>query len=452
MNTVFNFGKEPLEVLPEFGEGTFDTELADPEGKEEFRRGRSIPGRAPARSQRPLRLQQSRPTPAPSRPPKRPPPRPRFPRRPTIIRRRIVPEPAPCVCPAHGTEFIRWVQSSLNQILGLSLPVNGIMNTATRDALRRFQEQQGLTADGIAGPETEKALVDAKGSQGELFDFDLFDPLQQKDLEIIGTDSRVLITNTKAVPYRYICGLEYEFGGKVGTKARGTAFLVGPRTAVTAGHVVHGKGKNGKLRLLKPSKMRVIPGRKGALEPFGSVRATRFILAPGFRRTSATDYAVIHLAAPIGDRVGFWSQEYRRRPGDPVGTSFLRSGTAFEIKQAFLNLSGYPRDLPAKPALRCRLPGAAPNTCSVNARADQLRLCGSFQYRAVNKAVRLRAGLLCYLNDTCPGHSGSPVWVKRSSAEGGRVLVGIHILSQRGSNCAVFLNSSVRQFIAANTR
>lgn len=64
------------------------------------------------------------------------------------------------------------------------------MNRATRDALQRFQGQQGLTANGIAGPETEKALVDAKGSQGELFDFDLLDPFQQKDLEIFGTDTK----------------------------------------------------------------------------------------------------------------------------------------------------------------------------------------------------------------------------------------------------------------------
>jgi len=70
--------------------------------------------------------------------------------------------PSRCVCPAHGTEFVRWVQSSLNLALSLSLPVNGVMDAATRSALREFQAQQGLAGDGIAGPETERALIEVK--------------------------------------------------------------------------------------------------------------------------------------------------------------------------------------------------------------------------------------------------------------------------------------------------
>jgi peptidoglycan hydrolase-like protein with peptidoglycan-binding domain len=67
-----------------------------------------------------------------------------------------------CDCPAHGTEFARWLQSSLNQVLGLRLPVNGVIDAATRSALRGFQQRHGLRADGIAGPETERALITAK--------------------------------------------------------------------------------------------------------------------------------------------------------------------------------------------------------------------------------------------------------------------------------------------------
>jgi hypothetical protein len=39
------------------------------------------------------------------------------------------------------------------------------MNRATRAGLSDFQKREGLPVDGIAGPETEKALVDAKGRQ-----------------------------------------------------------------------------------------------------------------------------------------------------------------------------------------------------------------------------------------------------------------------------------------------
>jgi peptidoglycan hydrolase-like protein with peptidoglycan-binding domain len=66
-----------------------------------------------------------------------------------------------CNCPTHGTEFVRWVQSALNRLQGAGLPVDGAMSSATRSALRAFQEQQGLPADSIVGPDTERALIEA---------------------------------------------------------------------------------------------------------------------------------------------------------------------------------------------------------------------------------------------------------------------------------------------------
>jgi phosphatidylserine/phosphatidylglycerophosphate/cardiolipin synthase-like enzyme len=54
---------------------------------------------------------------------------------------------------------VRWVQNSLNRILGLRLPVDGIAGPATRSAIRAFQQKQGLTADGVAGPMTAAALI-----------------------------------------------------------------------------------------------------------------------------------------------------------------------------------------------------------------------------------------------------------------------------------------------------
>ena len=62
---------------------------------------------------------------------------------------------------AQGSEHTRWVQSSLNRILGLNLPVNGIMDEQTRSAVRDFQTKKGLPADGIVGPPTEQAIVSA---------------------------------------------------------------------------------------------------------------------------------------------------------------------------------------------------------------------------------------------------------------------------------------------------
>jgi outer membrane protein OmpA-like peptidoglycan-associated protein len=56
-------------------------------------------------------------------------------------------------------EYIRWVQRALNQILGLRLPLSGVINARTRSAIRSFQQRQKLVADGIVGPKTEVALI-----------------------------------------------------------------------------------------------------------------------------------------------------------------------------------------------------------------------------------------------------------------------------------------------------
>lgn len=61
--------------------------------------------------------------------------------------------------------YIRWIQSSLNQIMSAGLAVDGISGPMTRAAIRSFQSSRGLTADGIVGPITEAALIAAGASQ-----------------------------------------------------------------------------------------------------------------------------------------------------------------------------------------------------------------------------------------------------------------------------------------------
>jgi hypothetical protein len=74
--------------------------------------------------------------------------------------------PVRCVCPSYGTEYVRWIQSALNQLQGLRLPVSGVMDAATRSALRSFQRSKGVPPDGIAGPDTEQALREARRPAG----------------------------------------------------------------------------------------------------------------------------------------------------------------------------------------------------------------------------------------------------------------------------------------------
>lgn len=74
--------------------------------------------------------------------------------------------PAP---PASGTteaSNIRWLQSALNRVGGATLQVDGVAGRATREAVRAFQRANGLTPDGIAGPQTMAALRAAMGGAG----------------------------------------------------------------------------------------------------------------------------------------------------------------------------------------------------------------------------------------------------------------------------------------------
>jgi hypothetical protein len=157
MSNTFSFEEQPFEAHSDFDEEetefeqeNVDSGLAVSEWEEEIRRG-TTGYRQPGRQPRPM----------PNRlwPPKHPLRGYSPPERLLFVDYRIEGQPASCTSPAQATKFVRWVQSSLNEVLGLRLPVTGIMNAATRSAVRGFQEQHGPTANGIAGPETEQALV-----------------------------------------------------------------------------------------------------------------------------------------------------------------------------------------------------------------------------------------------------------------------------------------------------
>lgn len=65
------------------------------------------------------------------------------------------------------TETISLLQSLLNQVLGLNLPVDGTMNVETRSAIRSFQNRKDSSANGTAGQPIASGSADAGINQPE---------------------------------------------------------------------------------------------------------------------------------------------------------------------------------------------------------------------------------------------------------------------------------------------
>lgn len=274
--------------------------------------------------------------------------------------------------------------------------------------------------------------------------------------EIIGTDTRVRVLTTTKSPFRFVCNLEFDVPG-LGRRSIGTGTLIGPRTVLTAGHCLHTL-RNGRDVLLDPKRMRVVPGRNGTLEPLPATAATRFIPFPGYRRITPTDIGIIHLANPIGSTVGYWTRTHAKGKGDPIGTSILSGSLPLPPGKLKVNLSGYPADKPGGKKAGCRDPKRPASLCRFSRLHDPKRSasCGTQQYRSYELLVQRSGRVLHYLNDTCPGHSGSPVWVRRHPSMGGRVLIAVHIDKDQPpapvANRAVMIDGAVRKFIVANTR
>lgn len=57
---------------------------------------------------------------------------------------------------------VRWLQESLNLLLGTTITVDGTFEETTRSAVREFQKQHGLQEDGVAGPITMRAIREAR--------------------------------------------------------------------------------------------------------------------------------------------------------------------------------------------------------------------------------------------------------------------------------------------------
>src|SRR5215213_2042338 len=139
--------------------------------------------------------------------------------------------------------------------------------------------------------------------------------------EVIGADTRVHVSDTRAAPYRYICNLVYN------GRPAGSGTLIAPNVVLTAAHVLH---DNSADTHENPAGMVVIPGRnadrrRGDFRPFGTAQAVGFRFAAGYRgrrdNVTRNDYAVAYLRTPVGNVTGHWTIAHTSSPRDPLGTS-----------------------------------------------------------------------------------------------------------------------------------
>ena len=194
---------------------------------------------------------------------------------------------------------------------------------------------------------------------------------------VIGPDTRVRVTPTTAYPARAVALVTF----KQGFGLTCTAWMIGPDTAVTAGHCVHGGGPNGRFS----TSVRVFPGRNAGSGPFGSCAVRRLYTTVGWAtlRDERYDYGAIKLACDIGNVTGWFG-------------FFAQTATLTGVEQ---RINGYP---------------------------DDKRLT---QWRSDDRIVLSQTDQLFYQTDTLGGMSGSPVY---QAARVGRFCTGVCAIAIHG--------------------
>jgi glutamyl endopeptidase len=218
---------------------------------------------------------------------------------------------------------------------------------------------------------------------------------------IIGDDERERVRDTRDYPFRAIVSLEITTrDGAVGI---GSGWFISARTVVTAGHCVFIRSSN-PARHGWVRKVRVIPGRDGALSPFGFAVSTAFKSVRGWTQDGdeGFDYGAIVLpdTHPLGTKVGSF------------GIGVFADAEAAELA---VTVAGYPADKKGGET-------------------------GTQWYHAQTIAA-VRSRQYDYAVDTMGGQSGSPVFCVANGKD--YVAVAVHAYGGDSSNSGTRITPEV---------
>ena len=224
-------------------------------------------------------------------------------------------------------------------------------------------------------------------------------------------DNRRLVSDTRLVPFRWICQLRLFFGNVIGI---GTGTLITDRHILTAAHNLI----TSKLGTI--TRVTVVPGQNGLVNPmvFSDELSPKFCVSKEWRmqEKAEADFALLTLSKPIGSfplpELGNRSLGYWGKPG--FGKDIrIASAKPNDLRNRAVHTAGYPTD-------KCLT-----EPQSGSATADELRACsvnfntreviGSTQWRSfalvTDPSPTTEPGFIVTKHSHFPGQSGSPVWL-----------------------------------------
>jgi V8-like Glu-specific endopeptidase len=290
-------------------------------------------------------------------------------------------------------------------------PHTGVSNRPSEaapieEAVQPSSEGEAGNAEGASGDAEAVELAKSKAALEELWT-----PPEQELPDIAtasfgepgsiletvhGPDDRVQIVNTAAYPWRVHASLVIR--ARDNSSWIGTGWFIGPRTLITAGHVVYIKGSGVPGRDGWVKTIDVMPGRNGGSLPFGSVRSVSFRSVVGWTNNGDEhyDYGAIIIPTTLGNTVGWFGFGV-------FSDADLRAATA--------NISGYPGDKP---------PGT--------------------QWYDNHRVAAVDSRKVFYDIDTMGGQSGSAVYRIK---DGKRIAVAVHAYGGATTNSGTRISTPV---------